>query len=109
MITVRFVFTRIFYLIAILPLLSRKKVLNLLKALFFFLFKSNCSVKSPPILVINLTNRCNYSCIMCAKQSSVKRMIDYQNSCDMDFDVLEMFLRKHADYLCLVRLHGGEP
>lgn len=27
----------------------------------------------------------------------------------MDFEVLEAFLREHGEYLCMVRLHGGEP
>jgi MoaA/NifB/PqqE/SkfB family radical SAM enzyme len=28
---------------------------------------------------------------------------------DLDYSYLERFLREHADHLCLVRLHGGEP
>ena len=109
MITLRFILTRISYLLALLPLLTFKKILNLLKAFLFFLFRSKYTVESPSILILNITNRCNYTCIMCAKQSSIRRLMNWQNPCDMSFDVLEKFLRKHADYLCLVRLHGGEP
>jgi MoaA/NifB/PqqE/SkfB family radical SAM enzyme len=47
---------------------------------------------------------------MCLKNNTkLKTMIDYGNPCEMEYSVLEKFLRQHADYLCLVRLHGGEP
>lgn len=110
MVTLKFILSRILLIISILPLLTVKKIINLLTAIFFFLVKSNRTVKHPPILILTLTNRCNYSCIMCLKSSSTtKTLFDYGNPKDMDFKYLEEVLTEHADYLCFVRLHGGEP
>ena len=110
MVTLRFILTRLRLLWALLPLITFKKLFNLLKSIVFFLVKSERTVEHPPILILTLTNKCNYNCIICLKSSSkTSSLIDYPNPSEMDFDTLEKFLRQHADYLILVRLHGGEP
>ncbi len=69
MVTVSFIVTRIRLILALLPLLTFKKVFNLVAAIFFFLVKSERTVKHPPILILALSNKCNYECIMCLKSS----------------------------------------
>jgi len=109
MITFRFIFTRISLLIELLRLQTVKKIINLFMAVIFFLLKSKRTVKSPPILILTLTSKCNYKCIMCLKSSERKTLFDYDHPDEMDFKILSAFLKEHADYLCLIKLHGGEP
>ena len=95
---------------ALLPLLTFRKLINFLIAIFYFLIKSKKSVKHPPILILDLTNRCNFKCLMCSiNETQTDHYMDHKNPKDMDFKVLENYLREHAKYLVLVRLHGGEP
>lgn len=110
MITLRVILSRIGYLVALLPLLSATKIFNAAKAFVFFLLRTEKSVKSPPIMIVSVTSRCNYKCVMCWVNDSPADIItNYRDFFDMDFEFLESVLREHARYLCIVRLHGGEP
>jgi len=97
----------------LLPLLTIKKVLNLLHAVARFLLRTSKTVKHPPMLILTLTTYCNYSCRMCLKSttptSDKGALLDYRNPREMDFPELRQLLEEHADYLCIVHLHGGEP
>lgn len=113
MITVRFILTRLHLLRALLPLLTLRKVLNLLHAAVRFFLGTTRAVAHPPVLILSLTTHCNYKCRMCLKSTSPTSgkgaLEDYRHPREMDFAALEALLREHADYLCMVRLHGGEP
>jgi molybdenum cofactor biosynthesis enzyme MoaA len=113
MITLRFIASRLRLAMALLPLLSLSRVVNLVAAILCFLARSSRTVKHPPILVLTLTTDCNYSCVMCLKSSrrdSTKGVvIDYRTPREMSFENLERLLRENAAFLCAVRLHGGEP
>lgn len=65
------------------------------------------SGKIPPILIIKITSRCNFSCVMCPKTSL--SLDFYKNPVDMDFLRLQRLLTDNAGSICLVQLHGGEP
>jgi len=113
MITLRFIVTRLHLLIALLPLLTFKKVWNLLSAMTCFGLRTRRSVDHPPILILTLTTHCNYSCRMCLKSrkpTSIKgELLNYQEPREMDFAALRDLLTEHAEYLLMVKLHGGEP
>ena len=110
MITLRFIFTRIFQIYALLPLLTFRKIVNLVNAFFLFLIRYPKSVKTPPIIVLSITNRCNFKCIMCSLQSqNPNPLIDDNNPEDFNFEILEKFLREHYKLISLIRIHGGEP
>lgn len=113
MVTLSFILSRLNLVLALLPLLTFKRVANLLLAIFYFLIRSSRTVKHPPILILTVTTDCNYSCVMCLRSSREDtdkgKLMDYRNPREMDFEVLEALLREHAAHLCMVRLHGGEP
>jgi MoaA/NifB/PqqE/SkfB family radical SAM enzyme len=50
---------------------------------------------------------------MCLKSttptSDKGALLDYRHPREMDFPELRKLLEEHADYLCIVHLHGGEP
>jgi MoaA/NifB/PqqE/SkfB family radical SAM enzyme len=113
MITVRFILTRFHLVFALLPLLTFRKVFNLLHAIAYFMLKKDRTVEHPPILLLTLTTDCNYTCRMCLKSSKWKStkgaLINYRKPKEMDFAVLRELLREHANYLAVVKLQGGEP
>ena len=110
MVTLRFILGRLQYVLALLPLLTFKRFLNLLRAIGCFLLKRRMSVQTPPIFVLSITNDCNYRCVMCMKTSSQQNTtMDYGNPREMDFEVLHELLTDHASRIAFVRLHGGEP
>lgn len=113
MVTLKFILGRISLVMAILPLLTLKKLWNLLVSIVYFLGKSERSTSHPSILILTLTTDCNFHCVMCLrsgeKRSPKDNMMDYKDPQEMDFVYLEALLREHAEYLCFVRLHGGEP
>ncbi len=87
--------------------LSLKKLIVLVSSFWALLWKKSKSGRVPPILIIKLTSRCNFSCIMCPKTF---RSIDfYKNPVDIDFKKLKELLEENAKYITLVQLHGGEP
>ena len=113
MITFSFILTRLHLVLALLPLLTFRKVFNLLHAIVCFVLRSSRTVKHPSILILTLTTHCNYTCRMCLKsrkrKSNKGALMDYQRPKEMDFGALRDLLREHADYLALVKLQGGEP
>ena len=113
MITVRFILTRFHLVFALVPLLTFRKVFNLLHAIVCFMLKKNRTVEHPPILLLTLTTDCNYTCRMCLKSSKWKStkgaLLNYRKPKEMDFAVLRELLIEHADYLAVVKLQGGEP
>jgi len=113
MITIRFILTRLHLVLALLPLLTLKKAFNFLHAGARFLLRTSKTVKHPPMLFLTITTYCNYSCRMCLKSnrptSNKGALLDYRNPREMDFSELRRLLEEHADYLCIVNLHGGEP
>lgn len=110
MITLRSVLSRLYQLREILPLLTVRKVVNLARSFLLFLVKADRTVASPPVLIVNVTSRCNYKCIMCWKNNAqLENPLNLGRQIDLDYEYLEWFIRRHADGLCMVRLHGGEP
>jgi MoaA/NifB/PqqE/SkfB family radical SAM enzyme len=113
MVTLTLIATRLNLLVALLPLLNLKKLSNLAVAALHFLFRSSRTVKHPPIMILTLTSGCNYKCIMCLRSSRADSdkgsIIDYRHPKEMNFDSLRALLVEHANFLCMVRLHGGEP
>jgi len=107
MFTLAFIKSRIHYILALLPKLSLFKIYNLFVAFISFRLKRDRSSTAPPLLIINLTFRCNYSCIMCQKNAPGDN--PYKNPKSIEFDTLARMLKENARYLSLVRLHGGEP
>ena len=59
MVTLRFILGRLKYIWVLLPLLTVRRVINLLKSIGYFLLKSNRSTKVPPILILTVTSDCN--------------------------------------------------
>lgn len=110
MITLRMIFSRMYQLRELLPLLTVRKLVNLARSFRLFLVKADRTVASPPVLIVNVTSRCNYKCIMCWKNNAqLENPVNLGQRIDLDYDCLERFIRRHADNLCLVRLNGGEP
>jgi len=93
-----------FYLLLVM---TPRKLYVLLVSFFSLVFKRRKSGKVPPILIIKVTNRCNYSCIMCPKTST--HLNYYKFPRDIEYSRLEELLVANAKYLSLVQLHGGEP
>lgn len=100
--------TRIHIVLKLLLSLSFSKWSNLLQNLISYIFKLKTSGKTPSIVTIILTYKCNLTCIMCQKSSLDSNMYN-ENPAEIDFNKLENFLRDNAKYLSLVKLHGGEP
>ena len=110
MLTLRTILSRLYQLRKLLPLLTVRKIMNLARAFLFFLLKTDRTVASPPVLFVSVTSRCNYKCIMCwQNDAQLESPVNLGRQFDLDFSYLERFIRQHADKLCLVRLHGGEP
>lgn len=108
MLNYKWLISRIHYLMAIVPTLSFRKILNIIICLISYIFKTKTSGKAPIILAINITYRCNYSCIMCQK-SSVQKNVYTDNPKDLNFNEIEKLLRENSKYISIVRLSGGEP
>lgn len=100
--------TRIVLVYILLKNLSLSKWFNLLNNLLSYLFKQAKSGKTPSVLTLVLTYKCNYSCIMCQK-SSLDPNIYNSGIEEMPFQKIEKLLRENAKHLSVVRLHGGEP
>jgi MoaA/NifB/PqqE/SkfB family radical SAM enzyme len=83
------------------------RLLNLLVSFYSMVLKRPTSGRMPPQLIIKLTSRCNYSCIMCPKMSP--DLGYYDNPSDLPYPILERLLRENAKHLSLVKLYGGEP
>lgn len=113
MVTLTLIATRLKLLFALLPLLTIKKLFNLCLAALYFTLRSSKTVAHPPIMILTLTSGCNYKCIMCLRSSrsdsNKGSLIDYSHPKEMNFESLAMLLKQHSEYLCMVRLHGGEP
>lgn len=107
MFTLAFIRSRIHYILALLPKLSLRRIYTIMVALVSYLFKRDRSSIVPPLLIVNLTFRCNYSCIMCMKNAPCDN--PYKNPKSIDFETFSRLLRENGRYLSLVRLHGGEP
>ncbi len=99
--------TRIHLVFMLLKSLSFSKWRVLLVNLISYLLKRETSGHIPSVLTINLTYRCNYSCIMCQKSSNDETVYSGDPK-DMNFDQLETLLRDNARHLSIVKLHGGE-
>lgn len=100
--------TRIVLVYILLRNLSLSKWLNLFKNLFSYIFKQAKSGKTPSVITLVLTYKCNYSCIMCQK-SSLDPNIYNSGIEEMPFQKIEKLLRENAAHISVVRLHGGEP
>lgn len=83
------------------------RFINLLVSFTAMILKRPVSGKVPPQLIIKITSRCNYACIMCPKSSG--SLGYYNDPADMNFKQLETILTKNAKYISLVKLFGGEP
>ena len=95
------------YFIAIFKKLTFKKIFNLFHCFFSYLFKLQTSGAVPPVVVLILTYKCNYQCIMCQKSSLDKNV--YHQPLSMDYTVIKEFLKKYGDKITLLQLFGGEP
>ncbi len=100
--------TRIHIALNLLFGLSFSKIKNLIINLFAYYFKKTKAGKCPSILTLQLSYRCNYSCIMCQK-SSLDKNVYSGNFVEMDFQKLERELRKSAKYISVLKITGGEP
>lgn len=100
--------TRIHLLLNLIFNLSFLKILNFIKNISAYYLKINSAGKTPSILIIKLSFKCNYNCIMCEK-SSLDDNVYSVNPVDMDFKRLEKMLRTDYKYIAILRLTGGEP
>ena len=100
--------TRIHLVFQLLLSLSFSKWLNLFRNFSAYILKLNTAGRTPSVLTIILTYKCNFSCIMCQK-SSLDSNAYTSNPNDINFNALEKLLRENAKHLSIVRLHGGEP
>lgn len=82
--------------------------MTILKNLLAYLFKSKTAGIVPSILTLQLTYKCNYTCIMCQKSSLDKNVYTSQMD-DMDFEQLEQLLKSSAENISVLRITGGEP
>ena len=64
-----FLRTRISLILVLLSRQTVRKLWNIAVAVLSFLLKRVRSSASPSLLIINLTFRCNYKCIMCQKSN----------------------------------------
>ena len=108
MFNLAFIKSRIHYILALLPKLTLYKLYTITMAMISFFMKRDRSSTAPPLLIVNLTFRCNYSCIMCQKNAPGDNN-PYKNPKSIDYETFARLLRENARYLSLVRLHGGEP
>ncbi len=99
--------SRTHYLRTLLPYLTPTRIYNLAVSFFSYLLGRKHSGIAPCLLSIVLTFRCNYSCIMCQKNSRTEN--SFMHPIDIDFDKLEEVLKENTKYLTLVRITGGEP
>lgn len=95
------------YLWPLAQRLNHRRVANLAAALAAYKFRRSRSSHYPPFLVLLPTFVCNFSCIMCQKNSTEAN--PYLGATDLDFDHLERILREAGPHTTLVRLVGGEP
>ncbi|MCE5251396.1 radical SAM protein [bacterium] len=103
-----FIKSRLHYILALFPKLTFFKLYAIAVALVSYLLKRDRSTAAPPLLIVNLTFRCNYSCIMCQKNAPGDNN-PYKNPQSIDYETFAKLLTENARYLSLVRLHGGEP
>jgi radical SAM protein with 4Fe4S-binding SPASM domain len=80
------------------------KISNRLSILKSYLQKEPCFAGVPPAIGIEVTNRCNLDCIMCARQEMDRRLGD------MSLPVLKKIIDESKEYLEFVDLQSlGEP
>lgn len=104
---VHFLRSRLHYVKAIIPYLTIRRVYNVFISLISYFLKLKKSGRIPPVIVLILTYKCNYQCIMCQKSAISDN--PYKKPEDMDYERLERFLRANSKDLFLVQLFGGEP
>ena len=102
-----FLTSRKHYFIAIFKKLTFKKIINLFHCYLSYLLRHQMSGAVPPIVILILTYKCNYQCIMCQKSSLDKNV--YHQPLSMNYVMIEAFLRKYGDKITLLQLFGGEP
>ena len=100
--------TRIHLVISLLCSLRLRKMMTILRNLSAYLFKSKRAGIVPSILTLQLTYKCNYTCIMCQKSSLDSNVYSSQMD-DMDFEQLKQLLKSSAENISVLRITGGEP
>lgn len=99
--------TRLHLAFHLLFSLSFSKISNILRNIYALYFKNLKAGKVPSILTLQLTYNCNYSCIMCQKNSMDNNV--YNSLAEMDYLNLEKYLRANSKYIAILRITGGEP
>lgn len=100
--------TRIHLIVNLLFRLRLPKVITILRNLSAYFFKSKTAGIVPSILTLQLTYKCNYTCIMCQKSSLDNNVYTCQMD-DMDYEQLEKLLKASAEHISVLRITGGEP
>lgn len=100
--------TRIHIVVSLICSIRWPKVFNVIKNLTAYYFKSKTAGIVPSILTLQLTYKCNYSCIMCQKSSLDNNAYTSQID-EMDYEQLEKLLKTNAKYISVLRITGGEP
>ncbi len=97
---------RILVLYLMLQGVTFHRLVNLIVSFISMMLKRPTSGRVPPELIIKITSRCNYSCIMCPKSSST--LSYYSHPVDIDYGQLEKLLTRNAKYISSVKLFGGK-
>lgn len=77
------------------------KLINRYNGIKSFLLKKNTNVGNPVECIIEITNSCNLTCIMCPRRH-MKRTIGF-----MDFDLFKKIIDEIKGYIELVYISGG--
>ena len=87
-------------------LFARKRFFNLVAGFVSFLLKKDKLINYPSVLMIEPTNRCNFSCSLCVLGSG----LDKRAPVDLSFDVYKATIDNLEDRLIWVMLYiQGEP
>ena len=87
---------------------SPKKIANRLRLLRDFLGRKEKTKGLPLEIGIEITNICNFACIMCPYQDMVKKKIRRQGK--MSFSLFKKIVDEISSFAELIYLHGlGEP
>lgn len=87
-------------------LFVKKRFFNLIAGLISFVLKKDKLINYPSVLMIEPTNRCNFSCSLCVLGSG----LDKRAPEDLSFDAYRKVIDDLQDYLIWVMLYiQGEP
>ena len=88
------------------PLLSARRIINMFFVLYSYFTQSSSVYGAPPILMVEVTTKCNLQCIMCPRQLVVQK----RKEGNMDFNTFKKIIDDTEKWLfCLALWNFSEP